>query len=84
MTTVVGMHAAKSTLSKLIEQAEAGEDVVITRDGVPVARLIPLVPPVRREFGLLRGLGRVGPDFFEPLPDSELAGWEGDASSGGS
>lgn len=79
MSTVVGMHAAKTTLSKLIERVEAGEDIVIARDGEPVARLVPLVPPVRREFGLLRGLGTVGPEFFDALPDSELSAWEGRA-----
>ena len=79
MTTVVNMHAAQATLVSLIERAERGEDIVIARDGEPVARLVPLVPRVHREFGLLRGLGHVGPDFVEPLPDDELAAWDGDA-----
>lgn len=77
MPTIVGMHAAKTTLSKLIERAEAGEEILIARGGEPVARLVPVTPPARRVFGLLRGLGQVGPEFFEPLPDDELAAWEG-------
>jgi prevent-host-death family protein len=80
MATVIGMHAAKTHLSKLIEQAEAGEEVVITRDGEPVARLVPVAPAPRRQFGLLRGLGRVSPAFFEPLPEDELQAWEGRGS----
>jgi len=83
MTTVVDVHAAKTTLSNLIERAERGEDIVIARDGALVARLVPLVPlvpRVHREFGLLRDLGHVGPDFVEPLPEDELAAWNGDGS----
>jgi prevent-host-death family protein len=79
MSTIVGIHAAKTTLSKLIERAEAGEDIVIARDGAPVARLVPVVPPARREFGLLRGLGSLGPEFFDALPEEELAAWDGGA-----
>ena len=78
MPTMVGMHAAKTTLSKLIERAEAGEEILITRNGEPVARLVPVAPVPRREFGLLRGLGRVGPEFLEPLPEDELRLWEGE------
>ncbi len=52
---------------------------MITRDGEPVARLIPVAPVPRRQFGMLRGLGKVGPEFFEPLPDEELRAWEGHA-----
>lgn len=83
MSTVVGVHAAKTTLSKLIERVEAGEDIVIARDGEPVVRLVPIVPPVRREFGRLKGLGRVGPEFFDTLPEDELAAWEGGARKDG-
>jgi prevent-host-death family protein len=78
MPTIVGMHAAKTTLSKLIERAEAGEEILIARDGEPVARLVPVAAVPRRQFGLLRGLGRIGPEFLEPLPEDELRRWEGD------
>ncbi|MCU0627629.1 MAG: D-alanyl-D-alanine carboxypeptidase/D-alanyl-D-alanine-endopeptidase [Gemmatimonadaceae bacterium] len=59
VATYVGVHTAKTTLSKLIERAEAGEDIVITRDGEPVARLVPVAPAPGRTFGRLRGLGRL-------------------------
>jgi prevent-host-death family protein len=77
VATYVGVHTAKTTLSKLIERAEAGEDIVITRDGEPVARLVPVAPAPGRTFGRLRGLGRLDAAFFDPLPDEELARWEG-------
>ena len=74
MTTV---HQAKTHLSRLIEQACRGEEVIIARGKLPVARLVP-VGKVRgrRQPGALRGKLKVGPEFFEPLPTSELAGWE--------
>ena len=71
------IHAAKTNLSKLIAQAEAGEEVVILRDTVPVARLVGLTPASQgRKFGALAGKVAVTPAFFEPLPPSELEGWE--------
>jgi prevent-host-death family protein len=67
------IHAAKTQLSRLIERAERGEDVVIARGSTPVARLTRLrtVRPARR-FGAMRGRARVTRAFFEPLPESEL------------
>lgn len=71
------MHEAKSTLSKLIEQALAGEDVVIARADTPVVRLTPLATrPPQRVFGALKSQLRVTPAFFEPLPPQELAAWD--------
>jgi prevent-host-death family protein len=58
------IHEAKAKLSRLIEKASAGEEVVITRSSKPVARLVPL--------GKVKGKLVVGPEFFEPLPKSEL------------
>ena len=74
----VTIHAAKTTLSQLIERAHAGEEVVIARGDVPVARLIPIVgdAPKRRP-GTLRGVVKVPKSFFEPLPADELNAWEG-------
>jgi antitoxin (DNA-binding transcriptional repressor) of toxin-antitoxin stability system len=50
---------------------------VLTRRNVPVAKIVPyhLVAP-KRQFGALRGKFSVGPEFFEPLPEDELAAWE--------
>lgn len=76
--TSVTVHKAKTHLSQLIAAAEAGEDVVITRANVPAVRLVPITPtPPRRVFGALAGQVAVGPAFFEPLPDDEIAAWEG-------
>lgn len=74
----VTIHAAKTNLSKLIERACAGEEVVIMRGREPVARLVPVSAiPKGRRFGALKGLATVTDAFFEPLPDDELAAWGG-------
>jgi prevent-host-death family protein len=73
----VKVHEAKTNLSKLIEQACRGEEVIIARGTIPVVRLVP-VGKVRgrRQPGALRGKLQVGPEFFDPLPAEELSGWE--------
>ena len=76
MKKVHSIHAAKTQLSKLIEQAEAGSEVVIARGKTPVARLTAVnAKPPRREFGAMRGRARVTRAFFEPLPAEELERW---------
>ena len=78
MTTVT-IHAAKTQLSKLIARVEAGEEVIIARRDKPVARLVPIEPAKpKRQFGSMRGRARVGPEFFDPLPEEELRLWEGE------
>ena len=75
--TIVTIHTAKTTLSQLLARVEAGEEIVLARGKQPIAKLVPFQPrPVKRQFGALRGTVRVGPEFFDPLPDEELAGWE--------
>ena len=70
----VNIHEAKTQLSKLIA---AGEEVVIARYGEPVARLVPIRPPVpKRTSGSARGKFEVPSAFFEPLPDELLDGFE--------
>jgi prevent-host-death family protein len=69
------IHAAKTQLSRLIERAEAGEDVVIARGSTPVARLTKLRPRQARRFGAMRGRARVTKAFFEPLPAGEIDRW---------
>lgn len=72
----VTIHAAKTHLSKLIEAALGGEEVVIAKGRKPVVRLVP-IPQQPFKIGLLEGqLGR-GPDFLAPMPDDELDLWEG-------
>ncbi|HXP82521.1 MAG TPA: type II toxin-antitoxin system Phd/YefM family antitoxin [Verrucomicrobiae bacterium] len=76
MSTVT-IHQAKTNLSKLIERAAEGEEIIIARGSKPVARLIP-VGPVRgkRQPGSWKGRFVLGPEFFEPMSESELAEWE--------
>jgi len=75
--SVVTIHHAKTNLSRLIEKASEGEEVIIARGAKPVAKLI-AVGEVKgkRQPGSLKGKLLVGPEFFEPLPSSELLGWE--------
>lgn len=63
---VVNMHAAKSQLSKLVEEAREGREVVIARDGEPVAILAPIGVGPRQPGGLPALV--VGNDFFDALP----------------
>jgi antitoxin (DNA-binding transcriptional repressor) of toxin-antitoxin stability system len=73
----VTIHTAKTTLSQPIALAEAGAEIVLARGKVAVAKIVPYHPTVpTRQFGALRGKFSVGPEFFEPLPDDELAAWE--------
>jgi prevent-host-death family protein len=73
----VTIHAAKTHLSRIIEEACAGEEIVICRGSEPVVRLVPVRGPApARVFGSMRGHARVDDAFFEPLPPDELAGWE--------
>ena len=73
----VTVHKAKTTLSQLIADAEAGEEVIIRRGDQPVVRLVPVqVAEPRREFGALAGKLTLDAAFFEPLPDEELRAWE--------
>jgi prevent-host-death family protein len=76
MSTVT-IHDAKTNLSKLLARVEAGEEIVIARGKTPIARLIPVhAPPAKRRFGVFKGVVSVGPEFFDPMTDAELAEWE--------
>jgi prevent-host-death family protein len=73
----VTIHAAKTTLSQLLARVEAGEEIVLARGKVPIARLVPYQPvKPKRQFGALRGVVSVDQTFFEPLPDDELDAWD--------
>jgi len=77
-TMTVNIHAAKTQLSRLVEEAATGREIVIAKAGRPVARLVALASPARRkQLGLLRGKIRVGADFDAPLPDDLLDAFEG-------
>ena len=73
----VNVHEAKTHLSRLLEQVEAGEEVTIARNGTPVARLVPCERRGKRQFGSMKGLIEFDDRFFDPLPEAELALWEG-------
>jgi len=76
--TIINIHEAKTTLSKLVERAAAGEDVIIARGGKPVARLTRLAAPKRRvRCGILKGKIKVADDFDAPLPEHVRAAFEG-------
>jgi prevent-host-death family protein len=73
----VNIHAAKTHLSRLVEEAAAGEEIIIAKSGKPVARLCPLPQPKRqRVLGRLRGKIKVPDDFDAPLPDEVLDAFE--------
>lgn len=76
--TTVNVHEAKTHLSRLLALVEAGEDVTIARNGKPVARLVPCEQRGKRQFGSLKGRITLDDSFFDPLPEEELAAWEGD------
>ncbi len=73
----VPIHVAKTQLSKLIEAALAGEEVVIAKGSKPVVKLV-AIPQQAFKVGLLKGrLKGPGPDFFEPMEANDLKLWEG-------
>jgi len=78
--TVVSVHEAKTHLSRLIEKVLAGEEVVIARNNRPVARLVREAPPKKKPLlGALKGQIVFDESFFDPLPEDELAAWNGEA-----
>jgi prevent-host-death family protein len=72
MTDTINVHDAKTHLSRLLERAEAGEEIVIARAGKPVARLVPYTAErPTRTFGALKGQIRILPGFDDL--DDEIA-----------
>lgn len=76
MTEQVNVQDAKTRLSELLSRVERGEQITIARAGKPIARLVAVARPAKRELGFMPG-GPIPDSFFEPLPDDELARWEG-------
>ncbi len=74
--TEVGVHEAKTHLSRLLRRVAAGEEVVIARGGRPVARLVPVETARPRELGRDRGVFTVPEDFDAPLPAEVLRNFE--------
>ena len=74
----VKVHQAKTQLSKLIEAARRGEEVIIARGDTPMVRLVPVEDKPKRRFGILeKELAGSEPDWFEPMDEEELRLWEG-------
>jgi prevent-host-death family protein len=72
----VTIHAAKTNLSKLIEAALNGEEIVIAKGSKPVVRLVPVERP-SFQIGLLKGQLGHAPSFLEPMDQADLEVWEG-------
>ena len=78
MAKPVNLYDAKTQLSKLVDRAADGEEIVIAKAGKPLARLVPLEKKkVRRVPGLWKGKIWVAPDFDDPLPPDLLAAFNG-------
>lgn len=77
--STINIHAAKTHLSRLVEEAAAGEEIIIAKAGTPIAKLGPLVPAGRkkRRLGLLAGRMAIPADFDAPLPDHIIDAFEG-------
>ncbi len=75
---MVNVHEAKTHLSRLLQDVEAGEEIVICRAGKPIARLS-AEPGPKKKISWGADVGRIvlGPEFFEPLPDEIMAAFEG-------
>ena len=77
MAIAVNIHEAKTHLSRLLEQALAGEEVIIMRSGRPLVRLTPVeAAPVRRRLGTAKGDFKLPGDFDAPLPEEILREFE--------
>jgi prevent-host-death family protein len=75
----VNIHQAKTHLSRLVERAAAGEEIIIAKSGRPVARLVALQDDMSpRVFGTMRGKIRIADDFDDPLPPELLAHFTGE------
>lgn len=81
---VVNLHAAKTHLSRLVDEAVNGRDIVIAKAGKPLVRLSPVETKTERTgFGADKGKVRIRKDFDAPLPDEMLRAF-GPVASGGS
>lgn len=75
----VNIHQTKTHLSKLLQRVAAGEEIIIAKAGVPIAKLVPIAAESpRRELGLYRGKIWMADDFDAPLADDILAGFLGE------
>ena len=74
----VNLYDAKTQLSRLVDRAAAGEEIIIAKGGRPLARLVPLAARTRpRTLGRLAGEVWIGPDFDAPLPEDVAKAFDG-------
>lgn len=74
MAEIINVHNAKTHLSRLLERVRGGEEIILAKAGKPCARLVPLQKDQPRVAGIAKG--RLRQEFFEPLPEQDLEGWE--------
>jgi len=72
----MNVYEAKSKLSHLLDLVQRGEEVIISKAGKPIARLVPYAEAKPRIPGRLQGQGRVEESFFQPLPEDIQAFFE--------
>ena len=75
MAELVNIYEAKTKLSRLVDRAAAGEEILIGRSGKPLVRLVPVDELGPRQPGLLRGV-TIPDALFDPLSDAELDAWD--------
>jgi prevent-host-death family protein len=73
----LNIHEAKTHLSRLIDEVNEGEELVIAKAGKPVARLVPVAAKPLRKPGFLKGKLRIAADFDAPLPEELRVAFEG-------
>lgn len=78
MAIEINIHEAKTHLSKLLNRVMAGEEIIIAKSGVPIARIVPIISKVKkRSPGSANGKVIISPDFDAPLPDEIMDAFEG-------
>lgn len=83
-STTFNLYEAKTNLSRLVERAAGGEEIVIAKAGRPLARLVPYeAAPLPRRPGAWKGRVWIGEDFDDPLPDEMRRAFEGEDEEGG-
>lgn len=73
---IVNIYEAKTCLSKLVDDAICGNEIIIARAGKPVAKLGPIDKKPVRRFGVLKNKIKIAKDFDAPLSDEFLADFE--------
>ena len=74
---LLNVHYAKTHLSRLLDRVVAGEEILLGKNGKPIAKLSPVAGAVRRP-GRLKGKIRIAVDFDAPLPESVAAAFRGE------